>query len=274
MFTLFVCPTPYFGSTRDQEVRKRKRNTLWGIFCSSILCFSIAAVIAIASVFFFGNEKDDTIRHNVDTEETIRAEVKNETVAEMDGDLVKTTEGDSQPVVYQIISSRGRTLIMAKVNTRFCKPSEDSKSLVYAPVVLPPKMGAPSDEDYLAANWYYNSVQPPEPPEGKMVSSVSYYVDGEEVFAEYEYTDAPAPIRTFSKLKLYGALVQANLWDALVGWLQNQTVHGMNAYTAFTLAQDLSDDHPLFQSWYEQIKTDLGVSDEVAEAILEASLAD
>ena len=72
-------------------------------------------------------------------------------------------------------------------------------------------------------------------------------------------------IRTFSKLKLYGALVQANLWDALVGWLQNQTVHGMNAYTAFTLAQDLSDDHPLFQSWYEQIKKDLGISDEDAD---------
>ena len=195
MFTLFVCPTPYFGSAQEQEKLKKPRNILWGVFCSAILCFSIAAVGAIASAFFFGNEKDDTIRHNVDTEETIRAEVKNETVAEIDGDLVKTTEGDSQPVVYQIISSRGRTLIMAKVNTRFCRPSEDSKSLVYAPVVLPPKIGAPSDEDYLAAKWYYNSVQPPEIPEGKVVETITYRVDTDEnmVVADYTYVDAPPP---------------------------------------------------------------------------------
>lgn len=86
---------------------------------------------------------------------------------------------------------------------------------------------------------------------------------GSDVIAVEE--DAP---RTFSKLKLYAALSKAGLWDALVTWLQAQTYDGVNAYTAFTLAQELRDDHPLFNSWFAAAKAALGVSDADAEAIL------
>ena len=43
----------------------------------------------------------------------------------------------------------------------------------------------------------------------------------------------------------------------------------MNAYTAFSIANDLTDDHPLFESLFEDAKKALNVSDENAEAILD-----
>lgn len=89
---------------------------------------------------------------------------------------------------------------------------------------------------------------------------------GSDIIAVEE--DAP---RTFSKLKLYAALAQANLWEPLVAWLQEQTYDGVNAYTAFMLAQDLAEGHPMFAQWLTAAKTALGVTDEQAEAILAAA---
>ena len=80
--------------------------------------------------------------------------------------------------------------------------------------------------------------------------------------------------RRFSKLKLYAALAHAGLWDALEIWLKAQTFEGMNAFTAFSLAQVISDDHHMFQQWYSAVKTALNVSDADAEAILAASIND
>lgn len=78
----------------------------------------------------------------------------------------------------------------------------------------------------------------------------------------------------FSKLKLYGALTQAGLWDSFEAWLKQQTINGMSAYTAFSLAQDLNDANPLFLSVVDQAKTDLQVPDEVVQQILDASILD
>lgn len=164
---------------------------------------------------------------------------------------------------------------MAK-NTKFCRPSEDHKSIEYAPVIFPPNRWAPSEEEYNENGWYRNGIQPPSTPEGKIVSSIYYRIDEEAnaVVADYEYEDAPKPIRVFSKLKLYGALTQAGLWDTFEGWLKTQTVNGVNAYTAFSLAQDLNDENELFHDVVEQAKIALGVSDELVEMILQASIAD
>lgn len=127
---------------------------------------------------------------------------------------------------------------------------------------------------------------PPEPPEGKIAVPDGYelvpsepdgYVPGIEPEdlalmewrQKWRYEDAPPPPpRTFSKLKLYAALAQAGLWDALVAWLNTQTFEGINAYTAFMLAQDLVEDHPMFAQWLAAAKTALGVTDEQVEAIL------
>ena len=164
---------------------------------------------------------------------------------------------------------------MAK-NTKYCKPIEDGKKIEYAPVILPPNPGAPTEEDYNEAGWFRNEIKPPVIPEGKMVASITYRYDEDEnaVVAEYTYEDAPKPVRTFSKLKLYGALTQAGLWDVFESWLKTQTINGVNAYTAFSLAQDLNDANELFNGVVESAKTALGVSDEVVEMILEASVAD
>ena len=164
---------------------------------------------------------------------------------------------------------------MAK-NTKYCRPTDDGKKLEYAPVILPPNPGAPTEADYNEHGWYRNGVEPPVVPEGKIVSSITYRYDEEEnaVVADYTYEDAPKPVRTFSKLKLYGALMQAGLWDEFEAWLKTQTINGVNAYTAFSLAQDLNDANELFNGVVESAKTALGVSDEVVEMILEASIAD
>lgn len=108
--------------------------------------------------------------------------------------------------------------------------------------------------------------------------------EGQELAYEYDVVDGVARKtyflvakgtnvgpRRFSKLKLYAALAQAGLWDPLVAWLNSQTFEGINAYTAFTLAQDLAEDNPLFDQWLAAAKTALGVSDADAEAILAAA---
>lgn len=82
---------------------------------------------------------------------------------------------------------------MAQVNKNFCRPSEDAKSVIYAPVVIPPKMGAPTAEDYLAHGWYYNDITPPEPPAGKQLVSTIYKVVDDTTVAEYTYEDVPPP---------------------------------------------------------------------------------
>ena len=93
---------------------------------------------------------------------------------------------------------------MAK-NTRFCRPINDGAAIEYAPVILPPNTGAPTEEDYNEAGWFKNEIQPPEVPEGKIVSKTTYRYDEElnAVVAYYEFEDAPKPVRTFSKLRLF-----------------------------------------------------------------------
>lgn len=162
---------------------------------------------------------------------------------------------------------------MAK-NKKFCKPIEEGKKIEYAPVIIPPKTSAPTEWEYNDAGWYRNAIQSPEVPEGMIVDTTTYVIEDNEVVAKYTYKEAPKQIRTFSKLKLYGALMQAGLWESFEAWLKTQTINGMSAYTAFSLAQDLNDANPLFLSVVEQAKTDLHVSDEVVEQILEASISD
>lgn len=115
----------------------------------------------------------------------------------------------------------------------------------------------------------------PTPPEGKIAVPDGYELSSEGWAQKWRYVDAPAPApRTFSKLKLYAALTNAGLWDALKTWLESQTVQGVNAWIAFSLAQDISEDYPLFEPWLAAAKSTLSITDEEAEAILAASVAD
>ncbi|MBQ4213900.1 MAG: hypothetical protein II673_01875, partial [Ruminococcus sp.] len=66
--------------------------------------------------------------------------------------------------------------------------------------------------------------------------------------------------------KLYAAIAQMGKWDALETWLKGQTINGVNAYTAFLIAQDLRTDHPLFMQYFTAAKQVLQIDDATADA--------
>lgn len=130
--------------------------------------------------------------------------------------------------------------------------------------------------DYLATLGYYPLESTPCPsedaPEGKHWEIRYAQGEGAVTLAWVAVDNPPPAPRTFSKLKLYAALAQYGLWDGLKAWLESQTFDGINAYYAFSLAQDLTEAHPLFSQWFAAAKTALDVSDEDAEKILAASV--
>ena len=72
----------------------------------------------------------------------------------------------------------------------------------------------------------------------------------------------------YSRLKLYAVLARMGLWPTLETWLKSQTVEGVNAYTAFMIANDLRTDHPLFMQYFTAAKQALGIDDATADLIL------
>lgn len=153
----------------------------------------------------------------------------------------------------------------------------ENSALVYAPnaVTVDGRLVLnPNAEQYAAAGWLpvVNNPAPSDAPEGKHYEFRSYEVAGGEIRRVYALVDDPPPApRRFSKLRLYAAIAQHGLWGRLEEWLKAQTVEGLDAYTAFLLAQDISDDHPLFAPLYAAAKATLGVDDATAEAILAAA---
>ena len=61
------------------------------------------------------------------------------------------------------------------------------------------------------------------------------------------------------------------LWEKLEVWLKTQNVNGVNAYTAFMLANELTADNELFIPMMQAAKTALGVDDATIKAVLAAS---
>lgn len=98
------------------------------------------------------------------------------------------------------------------------------------------------------------------------VRTAAYEADAKGV--TFYAAGAVRRVRTYSKLRLYAALSKEGLWEPLMAWLATQEVEGMNARTAFDLAQVLSDAHPLFAPMLAAAKTALGVTEDEAEAIL------
>lgn len=166
---------------------------------------------------------------------------------------------------------------MAKTNYNWASDVIDGKP-VYAPadrlivngqVVLNPK-----EVHYRIAGYLPVVDNPPtEPaPEGYHWDPTSWTKEIDRIARVYtEVIDPPPAPRKYSKLKLYSALVAFARWETFEGWLRAQTIEGVNGYTAFSLAQDLSDDHPLFASLYAAAKSALSLTDEEAEMILNAA---
>lgn len=80
-------------------------------------------------------------------------------------------------------------------NKEYCHPTDGGKSYELAPMLIFPKTSVPTEAEYNAAGWYWNGIQPPEPPEGKVVETTTYRVDTAQnmVVADYTYVDAPPP---------------------------------------------------------------------------------
>lgn len=166
---------------------------------------------------------------------------------------------------------------MAKYNYKWASDVVDGKP-VYAPadklVVHGKTVLNPKDVHYRIAGFLPVVDEAPAvpAPDGYHWEPRYWRAETIRVARVYEAVqDPPPPANKYSKLKLYAALVNAGLWDAFEGWLRGQTIEGVNGYTAFSLAQDLSDDHPLFMPLYSAAKTAIGVSDEEAERILDAA---
>ena len=156
-------------------------------------------------------------------------------------------------------------------NRNYGKLGDDAR-IIYAPSEV--KVGntyypAPTAEQYAACGYLPIDSTKPEK-DGAYFVSTEYgdLVDGRIVRRYDERPIVAPPPRTFSKLKLYAVLSAANLWDALKAWLEAQTYEGMNAWMAFSLAQELTEDHPMFAKWYSAAKTALGVDDATAEELL------
>lgn len=122
----------------------------------------------------------------------------------------------------------------------------------------------PRNDDYYPSD---------DPPEGKQwQQSTGWTLRDGSWCANFEPIDIPPPPpRVFSKLRLYGALAEAGLWERFEAWLKTQTICGRNGWTAFSLAQNITDDHPLFGPIFSAAKEALGMDDATAEAMLAAA---
>ena len=78
-------------------------------------------------------------------------------------------------------------------------------------------------------------------------------------------------VKKYSRLKVYVACVQMGLWEKLEVWLKTQNVNGVNAYTAFMLANELMADDPIFMPMLEAAAGALGVGESTIQAILAAA---
>ena len=159
------------------------------------------------------------------------------------------------------------------INRNLAKLNPDG-SLTCAPRVLVANgrvLVSPSEADYRAAGWLPVVRTAPNPPNGQHVAATRHEVADGTIATVYDYAPTPPAPRQFSKLKLYAALSASNLWQPLMDWLATQTVDGLNAKTAFDLAPDLSDAHPLFGQMLDAAKSALGVTDEQVAQVLSAS---
>lgn len=167
---------------------------------------------------------------------------------------------------------------MSKINKKWARGLGTDGLPVYAPAGAIEVNGRlvinPLDVHYRIAGYMpVVDVAPAEPaPVGYHWAPAKWEIQVLQIVRLYVAVKDPPPMpRKFSKLKLYAALTEAGHWEHFEHWLKEQTIAGVNGYTAFSLAQELSDDHPLFAPLYAAVKVALGISDEDAEQILEAA---
>ena len=129
-----------------------------------------------------------------------------------------------------------------------------------------------SAADYLAQGWKrVIDDKPAASADGKIVVATGWTETDETITRQYAEQDAPAEVkipRKFSKLKIYGAIAQLGAWEKVRAWLEAKEIDGVNGWTAFTLAQEVSEDHALFAPLAEEARQLIGLDEAAFEALL------
>ena len=146
-------------------------------------------------------------------------------------------------------------------------------AIIHAPTSLNTPSGVimnPKRLSYLQAGWKFLDLQPPvdPPPEGKEYRISGYTETATDIRPIFKLVPVVSPPRTFSKYKLVGALMQAQVWPQVKARIES--VPG--AYDLYLAAEDISEDEQLLKDGIAEVKKLLGWTDEQVEAVLAASV--
>lgn len=126
---------------------------------------------------------------------------------------------------------------------------------------------SPAQAAQFAAYPRNDNAPPPTPPEGKIAVPDSWEVADGEWVRTWRYEDAPPPPpRTFSKLRIVAALIDAGVWAQAKSLIEQAGL-----YDLFLAAQDFAEDNEFFGRGKSALQTALGMTDEQVEAILVAA---
>ena len=121
-------------------------------------------------------------------------------------------------------------------------------------------------EPYLNSQGWYRLVETPMP----TARDGYHYILKNWI----EVENPPPPPRTFSKIKLKGAIAEAGLLDEFKAMLETVEVKpGYTAAEAFADAVTLDENHPDFKNAVELAQRELGIPPDLVKRILAASVA-
>ena len=157
----------------------------------------------------------------------------------------------------------------------------DGNRVIRAPLTLAVRVGETTAvrrdtrltaDDYLAAGFKrVIDEKPAASATGKIVVATGWTETDAAITRQYEEVAAPPAVklpRKFSKLKIYGAIAQMGAWEKVKAWLEAKEVNGVNGWTAFTLAQEVSEDDALFAPLAEEARQLIGLDAAAFEALL------
>lgn len=86
------------------------------------------------------------------------------------------------------------------------------------------------------------------------------------IVPKWKLVEDAHPPRTFSKLRIVAALKDANVWDSVKAFIEQQGL-----YDLFLAAQDFSEENEYFVQGKSALQQQLGWTDEQVEAVLSAA---
>lgn len=119
----------------------------------------------------------------------------------------------------------------------------------------------------------------PPPCDSNHYAVATGWAETNRIYRVYEVREVPPPPpRKFSKLKIYGAIVALperngeTAWNTVHAWLEAKTINGVNGWMAFQLAQEISEDHPLFAPLANEAQALLVLTDEQFATLLSSCI--